>query len=145
MNLNKIEVMFTEEEVNERIRALGEQISRDYEGREVHLICILRGAVFFMCELAKRITVPVTFSRARISLLLRTSSIQAGRCTSCRSCSAPARPLLSASALCWTNPPAAPRRSTLRLTISDSRCRMPSWWDGEWILIRDTGTCLISA
>ena len=57
MNLNKIEVMFTEEEVNERIRALGEQISRDYEGREVHLICILRGAVFFMCELAKRITV----------------------------------------------------------------------------------------
>ena len=33
MNLNKIEVMFTEEEVNERIRALGEQISRDYEGR----------------------------------------------------------------------------------------------------------------
>ena len=44
MNLNKIEVMFTEEEVNERIRALGEQISRDYEGREVHLICILRGS-----------------------------------------------------------------------------------------------------
>ena len=67
MNLNKIEVMFTEEEVNERIRALGEQISRDYEGREVHLICILRGAVFFMCELAKRITVPVTFDFMSVS------------------------------------------------------------------------------
>ena len=58
MNLNKIEVMFTEEEVNERIRALGEQISRDYEGREVHLICIL---------LAKRITVPVTFDFMSVS------------------------------------------------------------------------------
>ena len=67
MNLNKIEVMFTEEEVNERIRALGEQISRDYEGREVHLICILRGAVFFMCELAKRITVPVSMDFMTVS------------------------------------------------------------------------------
>jgi hypoxanthine phosphoribosyltransferase len=55
-----IDVMLSEEEVNARIRELGEQISRDYEGRSVHLICILKGSVYFTCELAKRITVPVT-------------------------------------------------------------------------------------
>ena len=54
-----IRVMITEEEVEEKIRSLGEQISRDYEGKSVMLIGILKGASFFMCELAKRITVPV--------------------------------------------------------------------------------------
>ncbi len=54
----KINVLFSEEEVDARIRQMGEQISRDYAGREVHLICVLKGGSFFMCELAKRITVP---------------------------------------------------------------------------------------
>lgn len=56
----KIKVMYSEEEVSTRIRELADQINRDYEGKEVHLIGILRGGSFFMCELAKRITVPVT-------------------------------------------------------------------------------------
>lgn len=56
----KVSVMLSEEEVNARIRELGEKISKDYEGKTVHLICILKGGTFFMCELAKRITVPVT-------------------------------------------------------------------------------------
>ncbi len=55
----KIKLMFSEEEVDARIRELGEQISREYAGRQVHLICVLKGGSFFMCELAKRITVPV--------------------------------------------------------------------------------------
>lgn len=56
----KISVMITEEDVDKRIQEMGEQISKDYAGKTVHLICVLKGAVFFMCELAKRITVPVT-------------------------------------------------------------------------------------
>lgn len=55
----KIKELFSEETVDARIRELGGQISRDYAGREVHLICVLKGGSFFMCELAKRITVPV--------------------------------------------------------------------------------------
>ena len=55
-----IRVLLTEEEVDRRIRELGEQISKDYAGKSVHLICVLKGGVFFMCELAKRITVPVS-------------------------------------------------------------------------------------
>lgn len=56
----KISVFIPEEELNQKIRELGAQISRDYQGEEVHLICILKGSIFFTCELAKRITVPVT-------------------------------------------------------------------------------------
>lgn len=56
----KIKVLITEEEVDARIRELGEKISKEYEGKQIHLICVLKGEVFFMCELAKRITVPVS-------------------------------------------------------------------------------------
>ena len=63
----KIEVMIPEEKVNARIAELAAQISRDYEGKSVHLICILKGSIFFTCELAKRITVPVTLDFMSVS------------------------------------------------------------------------------
>jgi len=52
--------MLTEEELDKRIRELGAQISEDYKGESIFLVCILKGAAMFACELAKRITVPVT-------------------------------------------------------------------------------------
>ena len=55
-----IRVLVSEEEVDAKIAELGKKISEDYAGKQVHLICILKGGVFFMCELAKRITVPVS-------------------------------------------------------------------------------------
>ena len=55
-----VRILLSEEEVDKRIKELGEAISRDYAGETVHLVCVLKGGVFFMCELAKRITVPVT-------------------------------------------------------------------------------------
>lgn len=64
---DKISVMIPEEELDRRIRELGAQISADYEGESVHLICILKGSVFFTCELAKRITVPVTLDFMSVS------------------------------------------------------------------------------
>lgn len=57
---NKIDIMFSEEDVTRRIKELGEEISKDYEGKSIHMICVLKGGVFFMTELAKRITVPVS-------------------------------------------------------------------------------------
>ena len=64
---DKIRVMYSEEEVDKRIRELGEQISKRYEGKTVHMICVLKGGVFFMCQLAKHITVPVTMDFMSIS------------------------------------------------------------------------------
>ncbi len=62
-----VRVMLTEEEVDAKINEIGRQISKDYEGRQVHLICVLKGGSFFMCELAKRITVPVSFDFMSVS------------------------------------------------------------------------------
>lgn len=63
----KIRVLISEEEVCEKIRQVAEQISRDYEGKEVHLLCVLKGGVFFTCELAKRLTVPVSLDFMSVS------------------------------------------------------------------------------
>ncbi len=62
-----ISVLLSEEEVNTRIREMGEQISKDYEGKQVHMVCVLKGGTFFMCELAKRITVPVSLDFMAVS------------------------------------------------------------------------------
>lgn len=62
-----IKMMISEEDVNARIAEIGEEISRDYEGEEVFVVCILRGASFFACELAKRISVPVTIDFMSVS------------------------------------------------------------------------------
>ncbi len=62
-----VEVMLTEEEVDRKIKELGEKISADYAGRQVHLVCVLKGGSFFMCELAKRITVPVSLDFMSVS------------------------------------------------------------------------------
>ena len=62
-----IEVMISEEKVDARICELAKQISEDYAGKELHLVIILKGSVFFACELAKRITVPVTMDFMSVS------------------------------------------------------------------------------
>ena len=64
---DKIRVLLPEEDVNKRISEVAEQINKDYEGKQIHLICILKGGVFFTCELAKRITVPVTMDFMSVS------------------------------------------------------------------------------
>lgn len=56
----RISVLIPEEEIQKRIAEVGAQLSKDYEGEEVLMICILRGGVFFACELAKHLTVPVS-------------------------------------------------------------------------------------
>lgn len=63
----KVSVLLSEEEVDAKIKAIGEQISKDYAGRQVHLVCVLKGGSFFLCELAKRITVPVSLDFMSVS------------------------------------------------------------------------------
>ena len=65
--MEKIGVLISEEKVNAKIAEMAEKISRDYEGKTVHLIGVLKGSVFFMCELAKRITLPVTLDFMSVS------------------------------------------------------------------------------
>ena len=63
----RVEVLLSEEVVDTKIREIAEMINKDYEGKQVHLICVLKGGTFFMCELAKRITVPVSLDFMSVS------------------------------------------------------------------------------
>lgn len=62
-----ISVLISEQDVKARIQEIGDQISKEFEGQDVHLLCILKGSVFFTCELAQRISVPVTMDFMSVS------------------------------------------------------------------------------
>jgi hypoxanthine phosphoribosyltransferase len=63
----KIGVLISREEVESRIDEMAEELDRIYAGKQVHLIGILKGSVFFLCELAKRMKVPVTMDFMSVS------------------------------------------------------------------------------
>lgn len=63
----EVKVLIGEDVIDKRIREMGDEISREYAGKQIHLVCVLKGGVFFMCELAKRISVPVTMDFMAVS------------------------------------------------------------------------------
>ncbi len=65
--MDKISVLISKEAVETRIQEMADKINHDYAGKEIHLVGILKGSVFFVCELAKRLTVPVTMDFMSIS------------------------------------------------------------------------------
>jgi hypoxanthine phosphoribosyltransferase len=64
---HEVKVLLSEEEVDKRIQEIGEQITKDYAGKTVHLVCVLKGGSFFMCELAKRINLNVSLDFMSVS------------------------------------------------------------------------------
>lgn len=62
-----IRVLLSEEEVDKRIAEVAAEISKDYGNEQVHLISVLKGGVFFTCELAKRLTIPVSMDFMSVS------------------------------------------------------------------------------
>lgn len=63
----KVHVLISEEEVEKRIREMGAEISEHYQGEKLHLVSVLKGGVFFTCELAKRLTIPVSMDFMYVS------------------------------------------------------------------------------
>lgn len=55
------EILIDEKKLQKRIQELGKQITRDYEGKELHLVGVLKGAVVFLTDLMRYISVPVSF------------------------------------------------------------------------------------
>ena len=67
LNDDLCKILLTEEEIRKRVSELGAQISRDFSGKEVVLVCILKGAVVFFSDLSRAITVPVEMDFMAIS------------------------------------------------------------------------------
>ena len=62
-----LDILLTAEQISARIRELGRQISSDYEGRTVHLVCVLKGAYMFAADLARAIEIPATLDFMAVS------------------------------------------------------------------------------
>ena len=65
--MESVSVLIPEEQVLQRVREMAAQITGDYAGEELKLICILKGSVFFTTELAKRINLPVKLDFMSVS------------------------------------------------------------------------------
>ena len=64
---SSMEILFTQAEIADRVRAIGEQISADYAGESVVLIGVLKGAAIFLADLSRTITVSNTFDFVAVS------------------------------------------------------------------------------
>ena len=60
-------VLISEEEISKRVKELGQQISKDYEGKEVTMLCLLKGSVSYFAKLCENITIPVVYEFLRAS------------------------------------------------------------------------------
>jgi len=65
--MNNISVLIDEEKLQKRIKELANVIEKEYENKEINLICILKGSIFFTCELAKQINKNVNIDFLRIA------------------------------------------------------------------------------
>ncbi|MDF2814005.1 MAG: hypoxanthine phosphoribosyltransferase, partial [Paenibacillus sp.] len=62
-----LEVLFTEEEIQRKVAELGEILSKEYEGRNPLVICVLKGAFIFMADLVKRMDIPLELDFMAVS------------------------------------------------------------------------------
>jgi len=66
-HLDEIEVIISEEQISTRVSEIAAEISRDFAGKEIMLVGILKGAVIFMADIARKLTVPVTMDFMAVS------------------------------------------------------------------------------
>ncbi len=62
-----IRTLISEDKIVQRLDEMARQISEDFAGQSVHLVCILKGSIFVTTELAKRLTIPVTLDFMSVS------------------------------------------------------------------------------
>lgn len=63
----KVETLITTTAIAKRIDEIAEQIMEEYKGETIHLVCVLKGGVVFMVDLAKKIKLPVTMNFMDVS------------------------------------------------------------------------------
>ena len=164
-------VLVSEEQLKAKVAELGAQISKDYEGRNLVLVSILKGSVVFMADLMRAVSIPCSIDFMVVSsyggsnttssglvkiikdldgdltgkdvLIVRTSSIPASPCPIWCRCSRCATRTPSRSAPSSTSPAAA--RPTSSPITRASKCRTSSWWAMVWTTTKNTAICLMSA
>ena len=164
-------VLVSEEQLKAKVAELGAQISRDYAGKNLVLVSILKGSVVFMADMMRAVSIPCNIDFMVVSsyggsntttsglvkiikdldgdlsgkdvLIVGTFWTPASPCPTLCPCSrcATRTPLRSAPSLIS---PAAARPTSSRITRA-FRCRTSSWWAMVWTTMKNTATCPMSA
>ncbi len=67
MKVEQVRVLLSHKEIKEKVRELAGTISRDYEGKDLLLVCVLKGSVVFLCDLMRELKVPVEIDFMAVS------------------------------------------------------------------------------
>ena len=65
--MKKLKVLISEEQIQKRVKELGEQINRDYAGKTPVVICMLKGAIVFFSDVVRNLSIPLTMEFVRLS------------------------------------------------------------------------------
>ncbi|SES98710.1 hypoxanthine phosphoribosyltransferase [Anaerobranca gottschalkii] len=60
-------ILISEEEIQQKVKELGQQLSNDYKGKDVLFICVLKGAIMFMSDLSKAMSIPIEMDFMAVS------------------------------------------------------------------------------
>lgn len=72
--MKKLKVMYTEEQIQKRIQEMAEQLDKDYQGKDLIVISVLKGAIFFSVDLVKKMKTPVILDMMQVSSYQGTQS-----------------------------------------------------------------------
>lgn len=163
-------VLFSEEQLAQRVAEIAAQIDKDYAGKEPLLVSVLRGSFVFMADLVRQITVPCTVDFMAVSsygsgttssgqvkivkdlsetiegkdvIVVEISWTAAIPFPTSSSCWRPAVRRPSVSAPCWISRSAAPSR--WKSSTPASPFPMNLWWATAWTTTSATATCLTLA
>ena len=161
-------VLVTEEQLRAKVAELGARISRDYAGKDLLLVSILKGAVVFMADLMRAVTIPCSIDFMVVSSYGGTNTESTGLVKIVKDLDADLSgrevlivedvldtgvtlsnlvPMLqlrhpnSVRICAILDKPAAARPTSGPITPA-SRCRTPLWWATAWITTKNTATCL---
>ena len=62
-----LKILFSKEQIQEKISELGEKLNQEYKDEELYLVCVLKGSVMFMVDLSKHLKMPLRMEFIRLS------------------------------------------------------------------------------
>ena len=162
-------VLVSEEQLKAKVAELGAQISRDYAGKNLVLVSILKGSVVFMADLMRAVSIPCSIDFMVVSSYGGSNTVTSGLVKIIKDLDGDLSgkdvlivedildtgvtlsnlvPMLkmrnpNSVKICTILDKPAAARPISSLTTRASRCRTSSWWATVWTTMKNTATCLM--
>lgn len=162
-------VLVSEEELKAKVAELGAQISKDYEGKNLVLVSILKGSVVFMADLMRAVSIPCSIDFMVVSSYGGSNTVTSGLVKIIKDLDGDLSgkdvlivedildtgvtlsnlvPMLkmrnpNSVKICTILDKPSRRKADIQPDYEASRCRTSSWWATVWTTMKSTATCLM--